>query len=538
MGSTITSSAKSYVYLDANVAMSHYGVDTGAFKQRIAGAFVIKDIKAIEQIIHRANQEGLKLWPISGGMNFGYGTAMPVKEANYIVDLTELKAIEFNPDSHSVTIEPGVNQQDLADFLDLHNLPYLVPTTGLGPNGSLLGNALDGGYGLTPACDHFDAISEFEGVMGNGVPFRHGFREFGCDTMAQSWSSGTGANLNGLLRQGNFAIVTKATIQLARKPEASRVLIIEWPSEDAFIDAQDKLSTIMEDVPGIGGIITMNAARVLSAQQDAPLANRLTGEQRLSYLDELAKRRKIAPWTSMATLYGSKNLVKGAVKDIRRRLAKAKVWSFTVPNIKRLVKLMSWIPKRYLRHLHRHVGMLQESIGTVEGRPLVAFLQMAYALDDKKLEMTQQRNPAKDGQGILWYGPLVNINKQAMTDYIRCMRQVLHHYGFDNLLAVTARSSRVHCGTIPLIFHKEDETSVARAKACYRALVKEGIKHGMPPYRIGTEYMDEIYINESSGFMQSLLNIKYQLDPNEVIAPGRYLPTFASDKMKQRMWNG
>ncbi len=66
-----------------------------------------------------------------------------------------------------------MNQRDLADFLDRHGLDYLVPTTGVGPNGSILGNALDGGYGLTPIADHFDALSSNSGYWGNGQPFGH-----------------------------------------------------------------------------------------------------------------------------------------------------------------------------------------------------------------------------------------------------------------------------------------------------------------------------------------------------------------------------
>lgn len=511
-------------------AIARFGLDTGAFERRIAGGFIAHSIEAVERILQQANEQGFKIWPISGGMNFGYGTAMPVNEDNYILDLSQLKQIIFNPKSHSVTIEPGVNQQDLADFLDQRGLEYLVPTTGLGPNGSLLGNALDGGYGLTPVCDHFEALSEIEGVFGNGVVFRHNYRDIGCETMAQNWHLGTGPNFNSLLRQGNYAVITRATIRLARKPEATRVVVIEWSSDQAFVDGQEALSLIMEDIPGTGGIISMNAHRVLSAQHDTPLRNSLNGDERVAYLDKIAKSKMIAPWTSVGTLYGSKYVLKGAVRDIRRRCKGARVWAFSVGQIKSIAGLMKLVPKSMFKPFHNHTGMLEEMVGTVEGRPLVAFLQMAYALDDKGLEMTRERNPAKDGQGILWYGPLVTIDSEAVTDYMEQMQKVLYKYGFDNLLAVTTRSSRAHCGTIPLIFRKDDETAVARAKACYRELVRVGVEYGMPPYRIGAEYMNEIYPAQANGFTHTMHGIKQHLDPNEVIAPGRYMPMMHFDQ--------
>lgn len=515
---------KDYTFLKSSEAQTRFGLDTGAYERPLSGVFVAHTRKAVSLVLEKANTEGFKLWPISGGMNFGYGTSLPVGKDHYIFDLSQLKDIVFNQDSHSVTIEPGVTQQDLADFLDKHKLPYLVPTTGLGPNGSLLGNALDGGYGLTPQTDHFKALSEIEGVLGNGTSFRHSYRDLNCIAMAQSWAAQTGPTFTSLLRQGNYAIVTKATLRLARTPEATRVLIIEWSTEEDFLDGQEALSTIMEDIPGTGGIISMNASRILSTQLDTPLATNVTGQLRLDYLDNLAKKRKISAWTSVGTLYGGKHLIKGAVKDIKRRLPKATVFAFSVPAIRGLSKVMGYIPKQLFSAYHRHVDTLQETIGTVEGRPIVVFLKIAYALDDTNMVMTRERNPARDGQGILWFAPLVNISRAAVNDYLQSMRKVLHQFGFDNLLAVTTRSSRVHSGTIPLIFRKNDPASVQRAKSCYRALVRMGLLKNMPVYRIGVEYMDEMYPPSHCGFSKTLRDIQGILDPNNVIAPGRYTP--------------
>ena len=515
---------KDYTLLNSREAESHYGADTGACTRSLSGAFIVHHRKAVEEIIAKANTQNLKLWPISGGMNFGYGTSLPVGEDHYILDLSQLKEIIYNPTSQSVTIEPGVNQQDLADFLDHKQLPYLVPTTGLGAKGSLIGNALDGGYGMTPITDHFDALSEIEGVFGNGTSFRHSYRELDCPEMAQSWRAQTGPTLNSLLRQGNFAVVTRATLQLARIPESTRVVVIEWPSEERFLEGQEALSKIVEETPSTGGIISMNASRVLSTQLDTPLTSATEGRERIRHLERLARDRKIAPWTSIGTFYGGKHQIKGAMKDIKRRLPGARVRTFSVPAIKALARMMHIAPQRFIPPAYRrHISALQDTIGLLEGRPIVVFLKIAYALDKTNMAMSVDRHPAKDGQGILWFAPLVNLNKDAVTDYIQSMKEVLHHYGFDNLLAVTARSSRVHSGTIPIIFRKDDPSSVLRAKSCYRALVRMGLRKNMPVYRIGVEYMNEIYPPAQSGFSQCLRKIQEVLDPNNIIAPGRYL---------------
>jgi hypothetical protein len=53
-----------------------------------------------------------------------------------------------------VTLEPGVTQARLHEFLCDGKYPYLVPVTGAGPNCSIVGNAIERGYGITPWVDH------------------------------------------------------------------------------------------------------------------------------------------------------------------------------------------------------------------------------------------------------------------------------------------------------------------------------------------------------------------------------------------------
>jgi 4-cresol dehydrogenase (hydroxylating) flavoprotein subunit len=102
------------------------------------------------------------------------------------------------------------------------------------------------------------------------------------------------------------------------------------------------------------------------------------------------------------------------------------------------------------------------------------------------------------------------------------MSKCLMEHGFDPLLAVTSRSSRTLSGTIPLLFKRQDPSDVARAKACYRALVKVGLEHGWPPYRLGSDYMELIACPAESPSAQVQQLLKQALDANNIIAAGRY----------------
>jgi hypothetical protein len=102
------------------------------------------------------------------------------------------------------------------------------------------------------------------------------------------------------------------------------------------------------------------------------------------------------------------------------------------------------------------------------------------------------------------------------------MSACLLKHGFDPLLAVTSRSPRVLSGTIPLLFDRRNPTDVARAKTCYRNLVRIGLENGWPPYRLGVDYMELIACAADSPSAQVQRLLKNALDQNNVIASGRY----------------
>jgi hypothetical protein len=89
------------------------------------------------------------------------------------------------------------------------------------------------------------------------------------------------------------------------------------------------------------------------------------------------------------------------------------------------------------------------------------------------------------------------------------------------LLAVTTRSSRVHSGTIPLLFRR-NPADEARARACYEELLRTGIALGMPPYRLGIEFMDGLHTPLDSPTAEVIRALKETFDPRDLIAPGRY----------------
>lgn len=76
------------------------------------------------------------------GARFRYG------DGCVTLDLSRMdRLLDIDAELGLVTLEPGVTQKQLFDYLSSRNLNFFVPTTGAGPTASLVGNALERGFG-------------------------------------------------------------------------------------------------------------------------------------------------------------------------------------------------------------------------------------------------------------------------------------------------------------------------------------------------------------------------------------------------------
>ncbi len=130
----------------------------------------------VPEIVRIAAQFRVPLFPISTGRNWSYGASSPAIDGAVILDLSALQAIKFvDRELGVVELEPGVTQGMLHQFLSDEGNAWLTPVHGGGPDCSLLGNALERGYGLTPTTDHFEALTSLEAVLADGAIYRSAF---------------------------------------------------------------------------------------------------------------------------------------------------------------------------------------------------------------------------------------------------------------------------------------------------------------------------------------------------------------------------
>ena len=167
-----------------------------------------------------ANKFKVPIYPVSIGNNWGYGSTGPVVNNCVILNLSRMDQIlEFDPEIGIITVQPGVTQHKLAQFLDVNDYPYLIPVTGAGPECSILGNAIERGYGVTPYADHFLSVMSLRAILADGSIYKPALSQLGNSSLDGSYKWGIGPYIDGLFTQSNLGIVISMTIVLAPIPE-------------------------------------------------------------------------------------------------------------------------------------------------------------------------------------------------------------------------------------------------------------------------------------------------------------------------------
>jgi 4-cresol dehydrogenase (hydroxylating) len=513
--------------LDARAAHAAYGRCTTGVRRRLAGALKPVERSQVLAIVEIAGRFSVPLHPVSTGHNWGYGTALPAEDDCVLLDLSGLdRILDFDAATGVVTVEPGVTQEQLARFLDRGNHQYLVPVTGAGPTCSIVGNALERGYGITPHADHFAAVMALEAVLPDGRVYRSALSELDGQDVDRAFKWGVGPYLDGLFSQSGLGVVTQMTIALARRPESIKVFVFGLKRPERLGDLVERVREVIARYPGVvGGINLMNAHRVLAMAAPYP-RERLDagGLIPADVVAELSRHHHVMPWNGFATLYGSSGVVGAAQREIRGVLGPlaSRLLFISPTGVRRLARAASLLPRGLRSKLGRNLEMLGRSIELVAGRPNETALPLCYWSNGKHPQPGAPMDPARDGCGVAWYSPLVPMRADSVTAYVPMVTRIMREHRLEPLLTLTSLSERCFDSTVPLLFDLDSEASRKNAEDCYWALLEAGRRQGVLPYRVGIQTMEWLSRNDAP-FWQVVREIKKTLDPRAIISPGRYL---------------
>jgi 4-cresol dehydrogenase (hydroxylating) len=507
-------------------SLENYTKSVCASSRQVVAVLKPTSLEQVQQIVTTANEFKVPLYPISCGKQWGMGSRLPVKDGAAIVDLAGMnKIIEVNARYHYAVVEPGVTQRQLLDYIEEHNLPLMLNVTGSTSDTSLIGNAMDRGVGYFDSRAH--GISNMTVVLGNGETIQTGFGHFSNAKTKNLYHHGVGPSLDGLFPQANYGIVTSACIDLMPKPDQHMAVIIKVDSEDKLPLLIDALVSLRSR--GIFTTIAHVGNRERSCITLAPLLyNQLidAGEPE----DEITRDKAVlmleeggfGPWSAAIGVLGTREQLKVAKKEISKTVCGFSKTMFLddslIEKAKFLCGVLSFIPA--MRRQLMMLRAVEPIYGWTRGEATDVSVQALY-WSSNDLDHLNQVDPDQSNSGVLYCLPIIPAFGETVFEVVNDTRETFARYGFEAAITVNLMGTKAMEGVVSLAFDRRNAEQTKAAHDCIQEMESRYMEQGYPPYRVGINSMHQI-VNESDSFWRTVRDLKKALDPNGIIAPGRY----------------
>lgn len=519
----------SYVLSDAQTRAA-YAQSTSSCSTQPLAVLRPQSTEEVVGLVKIASAFHLPLYPISRGKNWGYGDACAALEGQVIVDLGRMNRIlEVDPTLAYAVIEPGVTQRQLSEYLREHHIPLWMDCTGAGPDTSLVGNILERGFGHSPYGNRFQTISGMEIVLANGQVLNTGFGHYENAKTTHLYPYGVGPYLDGLFTQSNLGIVTRLGLWLMPASECVNYFLCFIEHHEDVAPVIDKLRPLRMNGNLRSVVHIANDLRMISGGCTYPLERAggripLPTELRL----KLRAEAGVGAWTVTGALHGTKAQVSAARSALGKAL-KGKGRKLGYINERNLA-LGEFVAGKlgfleWGRKLKARVAVARALFEMNRGVPNGRFLAGAYWRRRGGLppDFPKNADPAADNCGMLWLSPVIPMQGEEALQLHNLIEPLFEQYGFDLFMTLSLLNERALGGVITVAYDKKNVAETQRAQECYRALFKAVMDAGYIPYRVGIQSMEGLD-QGSQGFWNTVQAIKAALDPQRIIAPGRYEP--------------
>jgi 4-cresol dehydrogenase (hydroxylating) flavoprotein subunit len=477
----------------------------------------------VQECLRIANRCRVPVYPISSGRNWGYGSRVPASDGCVLMELGRMNRIlDFSEELGYVTLEPGVTQAQLQVFLAERNSRLWMDSTGASPHCSLIGNTVERGFGHTPYGDHFAHSCGLEVVLPQGEVIETGFGRYPGAKATPLYRWGVGPVLDGLFSQSNFGVVTRMTVWLMPAPEYFQAYYFRCASGTDLAPVIDALRPLRMNGTIRSSSHIANDYKVLSALQQYPWRE-MDGRTPLdeAIMQRFRKELRIGVWNGSGALYGTRAQVREARRLLRRALAgKASQLEFLDDRKLRLATrfagVYQWISGWNLK---RTLAVLKPVYGLMKGVPTEHPLASTYWR--KRMPPPAQMDPDRDGCGLLWCSP-VAPNQGCHAERITVLAgEIMLRHGFEPMISLTVLTDRTLSCIISLGYDRDAPGEDQKALACYRELLDRLALDGYHSYRLPVGSMSAM--GNSGDYHELLQTLKWTLDPQEILAPGRYV---------------
>lgn len=476
----------------------------------------------VQQVLRIANEWGIPVYPVSGGCNWGYGSRVPAANGCVLMDLERMNQIlDFSENLAYITVEPGVTQQQVYAFLQQRKSGLWMDATGASPQSSLVGNAVERGFGHTPYGDHFAYVCGMEVVLPNGEVLETGFSRFEGSRTGALHRWGVGPYLDGLFTQSNLGVVTRMSIWLMPAPEYFQAYFFSCDSEASLAPIVEALRPLRLDGTLRSTVHIANDYKVLSGLRQYPWVE---AEDRTplprEVMEGLRKQLHFGAWNASGGLYGTRAQVAEARRLLRKALAgKVNKLQFLDARKLRMAARFSGLYRRLTGwDLSRTLELVKPLFGLLQGVPTDQPLASTYWR--KRTPPPAIMNPDQDGCGLLWCSPVAPAEGGQAEELVAIASEIMLRHGFEPAISLTMIMERSLACVISITYDRHVPGEDEKASACYQELLHRLADVGFYCYRMTSQ--SAASLGPSPGYDHVLRSLKRSLDPNQILAPGRY----------------
>jgi 4-cresol dehydrogenase (hydroxylating) len=476
-----------------------------------------------------ARRFSIAVYPVSSGKNWGYGSRVPVADNCIVIDLSRMNRIlDFSEEMGWVTIEPGVTQQQLFEFLSGRKSRLWLDATGSAPDSSIVGNTMERGFGHTPYGDHAGNVCALEIVLPDGEVIETGMARFKGSQSAEVYRWGLGPGLDALFTQSNLGIVTRMTVWLMPAPEYFQAFFFRCDDVGGLPGIIDALRPLRMNGTLRSAIHVANDYKVIAGIRQYPWQEAGNRTPLLPQTMQLLRARmKFGAWNGSGGLYGTRTQVAEARRLLRQalkgRITKIQFLDDRILNFAERFSHAFAVLSRW--DISRALELVRPVFGLMKGIPTDRPLASVYWR--KKTVPPAQMDPDRDRCGLIWCAPVAPAQGQHSHRLAEIACRILLKHAFEPMLSITLITDRALICVISLTYDREIPGEDDRARACYEELQAELEQAGYPPYRLGIQSMQ--LAGGSGAYARLLDTIRNSVDPGGILAPGRYKASAASE---------
>jgi 4-cresol dehydrogenase (hydroxylating) len=139
----------------------------------------------------------------------------------------------------------------------------------------------------------------------------------------------------------------------------------------------------------------------------------------------------------------------------------------------------------------------------------------------KRTPVPLDMNPDRDGCGLMWIAPVAPSHGKTAQHLANMAGEIVLRHGFEPAMTITLLTERSMDTVISISYDREIDGEDQRATSCFAELLDTLLRQGFYPYRLGINSMMSLPapVDDYADFLKQ---IKTTLDPNHILAPGRY----------------